>query len=216
MLELLIVMAILLVVSAAAVPNIMRVLAQIRVRSGADTIAGLMQQLRQQAVRDNKFYSGTSQVVGSTILACVDLNYNGTCQATEPSVSLAGSMNWAAAPPSTALITCGPLGPSACPAGWTLGLNYIPEPQTVRPSYSARGLPCVNQANPAVPPNWNANNRCVQTDPVTTAPVGFLYVLQYTGTTGISYSAIAVTPAGRVTTWTYTGIDANGNAAWAR
>jgi hypothetical protein len=120
-------------------------------------------------------------------------------------------MNWAPAPPDTSLITCGPLGPALCPGGYPPGLNFVPQPQNVRPSYSARGLPCVNRINPANQPKYPVDT-CVQNDPVTGLPVGFLYVLQYQNSQ--SFSAIAVTPAGRITTWTFTGIDGNGRAVW--
>lgn len=210
LIELIIVLIIIMVVSAAAVPQLMRTIAAVRVRSSADTVAGLIQKIRQQAVKDNKFYTGITQNLGISTKLCVDLNWNGNCDVTEFSVGLANFMTLAAAPPDTSLITCGPLGPTLCPAGYPPGLNYVPEPQVVLPSYSARGLPCVGKV-PATPPKWPLE-QCLQTDPNSLLPVGFLYVLQYQNTQ--SFSAIAVTPAGRVTTWTYNGIDGNGRAVW--
>ena len=210
LIELIIVMIIMMVVAAVAVPQIMRTIEVIRTRSSADTVGGIIQKIRQQAVKDNKFYTGVVQNIGITIKWCLDANYNGACDNTEYAVGLADYMSLAAAPPDTSLITCGPLGPTLCPAGYPPGLNYVPEPQNVLPSYSARGLPCVGQ-NPASPPKWPLQ-QCLQTDPVSLLPVGFLYVLQYQNTQ--SFSAIAITPAGRVTTWTYSGLDANGRAIW--
>ncbi len=211
LIELMIVLIIMMVVAAVAVPQVMRTLQVIRTRSSADEIAGLIQKIRQQAVKDNKFYTGVSSPLNITIKACLDANYNGLCDTTEYTVGLADYMNWSGAPPDTSLITCGPLGPNLCPAGYPPGLNYVPEPQTVLPSYNARGLPCVNKTNPATEPKY-PTDQCVQTDPTTGLPVGFLYVLNYQGTQG--YAAIAVTPAGRVTAWTYSGIDGNGRAVW--
>jgi len=213
LIELLIVMIIIVVVSAVAVPQVMRTIQVIRTRSSADEIGGLMQHIRQQAVKDNKYYSGISVNMGAALKACLDLNWDSQCQTTEFSVALADYMNWAGAPPDTSLITCGPLGGTVCPPGYPPGLNFVPEPQNVLPSYSARGLPCVNRVNPAVTPKY-PNDMCVQSDPNTGLPVGFLYVLQYTGTQ--NFSAVAVTPSGRVTTWTYSGLDANGRAIWSQ
>ena len=217
--ELVIVVAILLVVSAVAVPNLMRTIAAVRVRSSADTVSGLMQKMRAQAVKDNKFYSGVSANLGDSLEVCVDLDYSGGCNAGDYVTNLASYTSWvpAGAAPDTTLITCGPtLGPAKCPAGYPPGLNFTPEPQTVLPSFSARGLPCVNPLAAATLPVWPAG-KCQTLDPnFGGRPVGFLYLLQYTGTAGVSYSAVAVTPAGRVTSWTYGGKDANGIDTWSR
>lgn len=220
LLELVIVVAVLLIVSAVAVPNLLRTVAQVRVRSSADTVAGLLQKMRSQAVKDNKFYSGTSTPQGNSMIICVDLNYDGTCGAGDYISGLAAYMSWVpnGGGPSTTLITCGPtLGPAACPAGYPAGLNFTPEPQTVLPSFSERGLPCVNPVNAAVSPIWPAG-KCQPIDPnFGGRPVGFLYLLQYNGMFGgVSYSAIAVTPSGRITAWTYTGKDVNGIDNWSR
>lgn len=213
MVELLIVMVVIMVVAAVAVPQVMRTIEVIRTRSSADELAGLIQKIRQQAVKDNRFYTGLSQNIGITTKYCVDANYNAGCDPAETAIGLADYMAPALAPPSTALITCGPLGPAQCPAGYPPGLNFIPEAQNANwvASYSARGLPCVNSKSPGNQPKW-PNDQCVQIDPNSNVPVGFLYVLQYQG--GQSFSAVAVTPSGRVTAWTYTGIDANGQAVW--
>lgn len=211
LLELVIVLAIMMVVAAVAVPQIMRTISLVRTRSSADEVAGLIQKIRQQAVKDNRFYSAVVQPLGIATKLCLDVNWNTSCDTTEYSVALANYVNLALAPPDTTLITCGPLGPNVCPAGYPPGLNYVPEPASVLPSYSARGLPCVNKNNPGVEPKY-PGDRCVQTDPVSTQPVGFLYVLNYNNTQ--NFAAIAVTPSGRVTTWSYTGVDANGVANW--
>ncbi len=211
--ELLVVMIVILTVAAVAVPQIMRTIQVIRTRSSADQLAGLIQSIRQQAVKNNKFYTGINQNIGITTKYCVDANWDGACQDTEFGIALADYMTPALAPPDTSLITCGPLGPAACPAGYPPGLNFIPEAQNTTwvASYNARGLPCVSKTNPGNEPKY-PNDQCVQIDPVSNVPVGFLYVLQYQN--GQSYSAVAVTPSGRVTSWTYTGIDGNGKAVW--
>lgn len=213
LLELVIVMAVMMVVAAVAVPQIMRTMQVVRTRSSADEVAGLFQKVRMQAVKDNKFYSGIPQNVpgGVAIKWCLDADYSGTCGVAEYSVGLADYIVLAGAPPDTTLITCGANGPVNCPAGYAPGLSYVPEAAGVWPSYTARGLPCVNRNPGGAQPKWPAD-QCVQIDPVTTLPVGFLFVLNYNNTQ--NFAAIAVTPSGRVTTWTYTGIDGNGRAMW--
>jgi prepilin-type N-terminal cleavage/methylation domain-containing protein len=215
LIELLIVLIIIMVVSAVALPQILRTIQVVRTRSSADQLAGMVQKIRQQAVKDNKFYTAINQNIGITTKYCVDMNWDGACQTAEYGIGLADYMTPAlpGVAPDTSLITCGPLGTIPCPAGYPAGLNYVPEAQNANwvASYNARGLPCVRRTNPANEPTY-PNDQCVQTDPVTGLPVGFLYVLQYQNTQ--SFSAVAVTPAGRVTSWTYTGLDANGRALW--
>jgi len=213
--ELLTVIGIAIVLAAIGVPYMAAAIANLKVRSAADELAGLFQQARLSAVRDNKFYSVidnnalSSEVQGG----CVDMNWNNACNAGEPSIEFAGEVQVVAGgAPATTMITCGS-NTTACPAGYT-GLNFAPEPMGAKPGFTARGLPCVG--NPAsVEPNWNLGGQCLTVDAGGNA-VGFLYVLRYNGALGASYSAVAVTPAGRVTVWTYSGKDAGGNDKWVR
>src|SRR5205823_2804861 len=55
--ELLIVVAIILIIAAVAIPNFQSVMAQIRLRSSASAVAGVIQQARIRSVRDNRIYS---------------------------------------------------------------------------------------------------------------------------------------------------------------
>ena len=113
LLELCVVVAIGLVLTAAAIPNITQNIQVIRLRNSAENVQGLMQRARQQAVRDNRFYSVIpNAVIGNATLACLDLNLNGACNAAgggEPAVQLSQNVNvipWTAAP-NTLTIWCG-------------------------------------------------------------------------------------------------------------
>ena len=211
--ELIVVVAVSLVLMAVMTPYLAAAVASFRVRSAADELAGLLQQARLAAVRDNKFYS----VIDNNALAvnvrggCVDMNWNGLCTSDEPTIEMAGEVQIATAgAPNTTVITCGAAVP--CPAGYT-GLSFTPQAMDIRPSFTARGLPCVN--NPAnVEPIWNLGGQCNVID-AGGNPVGFLITLRYTGALGTSYSAVAVTPAGRVTVWSYSG-NVGGVDKWVR
>jgi len=218
MLELCIVLAITLVVSAVAMPSILGTMRSIRLRSSVETVAGILQQARMRAVRDNHFYTVVAAAIGNGQEVCVDLNYNGQCGTNEPLGQLGANVALAtAATPSTLVLTCGATGPNPCPAGYN-GLSYIPQPATVAPSYNARGLPCVGNPTNAQP-IWPAV-LCTQTvppgNPGAGNPVGFLYVFQYTGSANNSFGALTVTPSGLVTVWMYSGQDANGNDYWSQ
>ncbi len=218
MVELMAVVAIMLVVFTMAIPTMVRSIGNIRARSSAESLAGLMQAARSSAAKNNKFYSLIPASLGSGVnRVCIDANWNGQCDSGEPSIELARNVQFiTSGGPSTSLITCGAtLGPATCPTGYT-GLNFTPEANTIYPSFNARALPCVGNP-PSTQPTWPAT-LCYTTDQsqAGTPPVGFLYVLQYNGMFTPAYTAIAVTPAGRITVWNYTGRDSSGNDVWTQ
>ena len=57
LIELLIVIAIIMVVAAMATPNVMNAINNIRLRGSAGDVAGLLQQCRQAALHDNRYYT---------------------------------------------------------------------------------------------------------------------------------------------------------------
>jgi hypothetical protein len=205
-----------LVIAAFAAPSLLTTIGNIRVRSSADSVAGLLQNARARAAKDNRFYSVIPDSSVSTAVrkACIDLNWNGSCDSGELDVQMARSVNLVSSGyPSTTVITCGALGPATCPSGY-IGLNYTPQAMTVKPSFNARALPCVNNP-PGTQPVWPAV-LCYTTDQNQPShpAVGFLYVFQYNGILRPSYAAVSVTPAGRVSSWTYGGQDSNGQDVW--
>jgi type II secretory pathway pseudopilin PulG len=213
-LELVIALAVAMVISAAAYPSLARTMQVMRLRSSAQAVGGLLQRARMLGVRDNRFYSVVSAAIsgGSGQELCVDLNWNQACDAGEPVAELAANISMVTSGyPSTTMITCGTAANATpCPSGYTGGLSFGPQPQTVLPTYNARGLPCVG--NPVTPPPVWPGQRCFQTDP-SGNPVGFLRVFQYTTSTNNSFAALSVTPAGLVTVWLY---DNSGGGTWAQ
>ena len=214
LMELLIVLAIAMVISAAAYPSFTRTMQVMRLRSSAEAAGGLLQRARMLAVRDNRFYSLISASLsgGSVQQLCIDLNWNQSCDAGEPIVELASNVSpITTGLPDTTMITCGPAANAvACPSGYSGGLNFAAQAQTVFPSYNARGLPCVG--NPVTPPPIWPSQRCFQTDP-SGNPVGFVRVFRYTTGNNNSYAALSVTPAGLVTVWLY---NPSSGGTWAQ
>jgi type II secretory pathway pseudopilin PulG len=217
--ELVTVVAIMLMIGAMSTPYMLRTIGQMRLRSSAASLAGLLQQTRMRAVKDDRFYADTQGATAQQF--CIDLNGNGACDTAgtppEPMVDLSSNVSLVpAGGPSTTLLTCGPLGPSACPGGYQPLLNYQPEAGNVQPAFSARGLPCVGNP-PSNTPTYPLGF-CYTTDSSgpSSKPVGFLYLLQYNGMTNVTYAAVAVTPSGRVSVWNYIGVDNNGNDVWAQ
>jgi type II secretory pathway pseudopilin PulG len=203
LLELLICMAVMMVVTVAAIPTISRTLQVVKLQSSAQDFATLLQRARILAVKNNTTYSIVVPGVANGIqIACIDSISppNGACDATEPMVALSGNVSLVTdgSGPSTNQITCGPLT-TACPAGFT-GLNFAPQAANAFASYNDRGLPCVG--NPAT--TEPSGTICNERDP-TLKPVGFLFVFQYAGANARSYSAVTVTPSGLVSEWSYNG-----------
>lgn len=210
LLELLIVMVVMMVVTVASFPTISKTMQGIRLQSSTQNLASLLQRTRILAVRANGFYSIVFTATSSGGQeACIDVDFSSGCSSGDPTIALASNVSLVTngTGPSTAQITCGSVS-TTCPTGFT-GLNYVPEAANVPPSYNARGLPCVG--NPATtqptPTGSTGTNVCNEWDTsgASPQPVGFVFKLQYSGTNSTTYSAIAVTPSGLVTTWTYNG-----------
>ncbi len=205
LLELLICLAVMMVVTVAAIPTISRTLQAVKLQSSAQEVASLLQRARILAVKNNTYYSIVIVTVNGMQQACIDTNYNGTCEATEPTVALSSNVSLITdgSGPSTAQITCGTVGTGTCPANFT-GLNYVPQAANVYVSYNNRGLPCVG--SPATTePNPTNNPQCNELPPPAYTPVGFLYEFQYSTGNGKTYATVTVTPSGLVGEWSYNG-----------
>jgi prepilin-type N-terminal cleavage/methylation domain-containing protein len=180
--ELLVVVAIIMVISAFALPIINKALANIRERATATNVNGLIQQLRMQAVRDNRSYTMRVAVVGGVTTLYIDsilpsspnVLPNGQYDAGEPSVPI----------PNDTVISNGTGGPATVPPNVAFP-PYINFATNGLMSFNERGLPCSN------PPACN-----------TLAP--YIIYLQQTRNLSVpGWASITVTQAGRVKAYTY-------------
>jgi prepilin-type N-terminal cleavage/methylation domain-containing protein len=177
LMELMVVMLVILIVSAVAVPTLMNTVADVRLRSSASTVQGQLQQLRMRAVRDNKPYSARWTTQNGVLLMYVDTDNDGAYDSNEPQVSIARDVNVTVSGnpsmPSTTLNTSGWI------QGTTSNAVYM----------NARGLPCDTSVNAAC----NTNK-------------GYIYYLsQQRSTSTTAWVAVSVTPAGRIRVWRWTG-----------
>jgi prepilin-type N-terminal cleavage/methylation domain-containing protein len=213
--ELLVVLAIILVVSAVAVPNIVTAMRGVRLRGTASDYSGVLQQARMRAVRDNRIYSVRIGNDGATTVAYIDIypqNADGTSG--QGAYSAGGCVG---CPPRDPAIIPGsdvsvqPIG--AAPAVLALQNQVIPagsiaagftdgSVNTSNPTFNSRGLPCLPSA--AIAP-------ATCSSPATT-PVAYVtfFMQQPTNAATPQWVAVTITPAGRVQTWTYDG------ANWGR
>jgi len=197
-LELVIVVFVVLVVAAIAIPNVLMAVSNIRLRASAGDLAGLMQQARILSAKNNTTYSVLYATRNGAQIAFVDLNGDGVWEnnvavtiggqsitMSEPMVELSGGTVAASGAPSgtgqpTAYVLAGDSGSGAYDNTNTLG-------------FTSRGLPC---------------NYDTTTTPATcTTPPAKYFVYYLTinrvGAGGTGWAAVVVTKGGRtkIVTW---------------
>jgi prepilin-type N-terminal cleavage/methylation domain-containing protein len=179
LLELLIVISMGLVVAALAIPNVLMTVANIRLRSAAGSVAGVIQDGRIRAVKRNSRTDMLLVTQNSARLMCEDENANGSCDATERTIQF---------PNTVTRLTAAPTGTGA-PSSTVNSTAGITSPQLATlPSFNSRGLPCLFSGG-----TCTTNN-------------GFVIYLSGTQPlTSNAFAAISVSPSGRVKTWFWSG-----------
>jgi prepilin-type N-terminal cleavage/methylation domain-containing protein len=179
MLELLIVISMGLVVAAMVIPTALTSIANIRLRSAANSIAGVIQDGRIRAVKKNSRTDLVLETQGSAQLVCVDENASTTCNSTERTIQL---------PNTVTRLTTAPSGTGA-PSATVDSTAGLTSPQLASlPSFNARGLPCLY-----------SSGTCTANTPF----VIYLSGAQPLGAN--SFAAVSVSPSGRIKSWFWTG-----------
>lgn len=184
LLETLTVVAIMMVLVAVAVPNIMQAVYSTRLRTSAGDLSSLMQQARILAAKNNATYDIRYTTLQGSQAAYVDVNLDGAYNAPEPVIYF---------PTTITLASGAPTGTSGQPTAYVLagdtGTGAYDNTKTL--AYSPRGLPC-----------WYDTST---TPPTCTTPAAkyFGYYLTQTTPAGTTWGAVIVTKAGRtkVVTW---------------
>lgn len=183
LLELVIVLFVVLVIAAITIPNILLAVSNIRIRASAGDLAGLMQEARIMAAKNNKTYEVLYGTNSGTQIAYIDLNGNGSFDALEPMIQFSGTTVPASGAPSgngqpTSYILAGDTGSGAYDNTNNLG-------------FTGRGLPC-NYDTTTTPATCS-----------TPAAKYFVYYLRDTRIGGTGWAAVVVTKGGRtkVVTW---------------
>jgi prepilin-type N-terminal cleavage/methylation domain-containing protein len=186
--ELLVVISITLVLAAIATPNIVDAIANVKLRSSANSVAALLQQTRLLAVHDNKYYTVRTNVSGNLRTAYID-----TTPATPTATDGSGNGSFDTGEPLTQVSGTTQFAQSGAPTFNTSSLlGFTPVSQTaVAVSFNSRGLPCKMSGSVCSPLSGGA-------------PVGYLFYLtdlrpQY------GWAAVSVSPSGRIKVWYYNG-----------
>lgn len=176
LLEAVIVVSMLMAISAIATPNMMTAVANARLRGGATSLSGLLQNSRMMALKLNKVETVHFTVMSHGPVAYIDVNQDGAYENTDPQVQLGAPMT---------KVTM-PSGPGAPPPIDDTTLSFS-DVRTSDPSFNAYGLPC-----------RKSSGSCVNH--------GFVYYFTDTRPLGKSgWAAVSITPAGRIRTWFWDG-----------
>jgi type II secretory pathway pseudopilin PulG len=188
LIELLIVLFVMMVGAALAIPTALTIVRSIRLSSSSSSYANLLQQARIRAVKDDKFYSviSVAAVGANPPQAFVDVAGTGVYAAGDPVMVFAQGVTARpyASGPGLANLEAQFLPPGA---GSIATINNT----AAGPTFGPRGLPCT----PVVAAGYT-------TCPFLT-PTSFITFLQ--NSQGGAWAAVTLTPAGRVREWRYDG-----------
>lgn len=185
LIELVVVVAMIIVVTTLTLPSIMNSINAVRLRSQAQGLAGLFQQVRIQAAKDNNIYGLGCTPLTNGIDSCTQVFLVARDGATQlpgsPTLQYAQNLSFSSAGPAVALSKA------------TLGFTLVPAGNATQPFFNQRGLPCTI-----------AGGVCNTTTPA--GRVGFAYYLRMqNGIGGTNWAAVSVSPSGRIKVWSYDG-----------
>lgn len=201
--ELLVVVILITIVSAMAIPGIVSSVRMAHLRGAASDVSGMYQLARTYAIRDNRYYSSYILAASGTVpqLAYVDMlpksltgasGNGGTSVATgDPVVTMSSEVAQlpvASAPNTNNLKT--QLLPSTTPVTPT-------DTSATAATFGPRGLPCT-------PLSLTGGSVCDSAG----GPTAYWTFLQ--NTKSGTWQAVTITPAGRIQKWYYTG------SAWSK
>ena len=173
--EVVVALSIMLIVASMVVPAALQAVKNVRLRSSAGELAGLMQQARLLAAKNNASpgYPTRFSILNGVQVAYIDVDGDGAWTANEPLVQLGGSVTRTLNTPPAAYVLSGDNG-GVYPATTVLG-------------FSPRGLPCPYVDGP----------------PATCATPAANYFVYYLTNGESGWAAVVVTKAGRtkVATW---------------
>jgi prepilin-type N-terminal cleavage/methylation domain-containing protein len=177
LIEVSVVLLIMLIVGMIAIPNMVSVISNARLRAGVTSMSGLLQSARMLAVKTNRTLTAHFDTVGDQTLVAWAQSASEAPNLTTTALQA----QWEA----PVIMMGTPVGPGAPSAIDNSVLGFTP--QGVEPSFNTRGLPCVYDGGPC------------DLD-------GFLYYFKDTSRQGSQgWAALSISPAGRIKKWFWTG-----------
>ena len=189
LLEVMLVVAIGLIVTAVGVPRMNNAIANMRLRSSMTTVSGLLQNARMIAVKKNKTMTAKnfnrSTLPYSLVYYVKDATDSGAIGTSDIQVEMEAPITPCNTPGTSPCDV--PSGIAAPPVILNSKLGVLTTPQTGNPSFNSRGLPCDYSIVPCA-------NR---------AFIKYFKDNRIGGSGG--WAAISVTPAGRIKRWFWNG-----------
>jgi prepilin-type N-terminal cleavage/methylation domain-containing protein len=192
LIEVMIVILIIMVISALAMPNVIRGIGSLRLRGAGSNLSGVIQRGRIVAVRTNRIQliymasGGAIPNINGARLVFVDAPpYNAAPDTTEPLVQIPDSVELQTDSTQT------PISTFVTNSNTLLGFT-VTGPSTTSMAFNARGLPCSPVLASGVPSTCNVTQ-------------GYVYFYRSTGAFGGQWIAVSVTPAGRIRVWNWDG-----------
>jgi type II secretory pathway pseudopilin PulG len=197
-----VVVIIVMIVAASAVPSILSTMRMARLRGAASDLAGLFEQARINAIRDNRYYSAyiLAATAGVPVqYAYVDMLPKSTTQASGNGGTSVASGDPVVTIPAEVVQT----SVGSAPNSTDLKTQLLPSTTPVTPidtsvtaaTFGPRGLPCT----PVTITGTNGGTVCDSSG----GPTAFWTFLQNTKSS--TWQAVTITPAGRIQKWYYTG-----------
>ena len=199
MIEILVVVVIFLIVAAVSIPSVLSSVRMAHLRGAASDYAGLLEQARSYAIRDNRYYS--TYILASTGGALVREAYVDMLPKVLTGASGNGGTSVASGDPVITIesdVVNEPVG--SAPNTSNLESQLLPSTTPVTPTdstvtaptFGPRGLPCT-------PVALTGGTVCDSSG----GPTAFWTFFE--NTSASSWQAVTITPAGRIQKWFYTG-----------
>ena len=209
LIELMIVVVIIMLVAAMAMPSMTRAITTVRLRAGVSSIAGMIQKARIEAVRRNRIMVVRQDFLSDKVtpIFYVDgaANPNATIQ--DPKTQNNAWDKWEPLVQINNNITLESEGSApAFPYDKLLGYNNGASDPPFGVAFNQRGLPCsINKESSG------QITDCVLfgIDAKNTSASSYQYFFHYSSPFGDQWASLTVTPAGRVRVWTWNGSNWN-------
>jgi prepilin-type N-terminal cleavage/methylation domain-containing protein len=185
--ELLVVVAIVLVVTAFAIPTLTTTMDGIRIRGALGSASNIAQRCRMQAIKSNAYQRLHFQTVGGNVVLFVT---DGPDAATSPAsaIKTPSSQVWLSNNFAIPGVPSGGGAPPVLTSSTLWGVTGLTPHVNTAVFFSSRGLPC-----------WVNGSAC------TADGQGFVYYYRYRNAGHTRWAATSVSPAGRIQGWIWNG-----------
>jgi prepilin-type N-terminal cleavage/methylation domain-containing protein len=200
--ELLMAVVIILILTGAAVPSLLTAMRQARLRGASSDYAGLLEEARILAIRDNRYYS--VRIIAGTGTAQASQVYVDMLPKSLTGASGNGGTSVAVGDPEVTMSTDVVLqAVASAPGTSSLQSLFVPAPTPVTqtddrlraPTVGPRGLPCTPVTFSGSPGGTICDS--------SGGPTAFWTFFKNTKSS--TWQAVTITPAGRIQKWFYSG-----------